>query len=43
MKARAEKAAHIQEQPPEQQTLENNDDDDETIDRELEIVQQKIQ
>jgi hypothetical protein len=35
MKARVEKAAHIQEQPTEQQTHEN-DDDDETIDRELE-------
>jgi hypothetical protein len=42
MKARAEKTAHIQEQPAEQQTLENGDDDDETIDRELERVQQKI-
>jgi hypothetical protein len=42
MKARAEKAAHIQEQPPEQQTLENDDDDDETIDKELDRVQQKI-
>jgi hypothetical protein len=42
MKARAEKIAHIQEQPAEQQTLENDDDDDETIDRELERVQQKI-
>jgi hypothetical protein len=41
MKARAEKAAHIQEQPTEQQTHEN--DDDETIDKELERVQQKIQ
>jgi hypothetical protein len=44
MKARAEKAAHIQEQPAEQQTHENDDDDDdETIDKELERVQQKIQ
>jgi hypothetical protein len=43
MKARAEKTAHIQEQPAEQQTLENDDDDDEAIDRELERVQQKIQ
>jgi hypothetical protein len=34
MKARAEKAAYIQEQPIEQQTHEN-DDDDETIDKEL--------
>jgi hypothetical protein len=40
MKARAEKAAHIQEQPAEQQTHENNgDDDDETIDKELERVE----
>jgi predicted ribosome quality control (RQC) complex YloA/Tae2 family protein len=43
MKARAEKIAHIQEQHAEQQTLENDDDDDQTIDRELERVQQKIQ
>jgi DNA repair exonuclease SbcCD ATPase subunit len=44
MKARAEKTAHIQQQPTEQQTHENDDDDDdETIDRELERVQQKIQ
>jgi hypothetical protein len=42
MKARAEKAAHIQEQSAKQQTHEN-DDDDETIDKELERVQQKIQ
>jgi FtsZ-binding cell division protein ZapB len=42
MKARAEKAAHTQEQPAEQQTFENVDDDDDTIDRELERVQQKI-
>jgi DNA repair exonuclease SbcCD ATPase subunit len=42
MKARAEKTAHTQEQPAEQQTFENVDDDD-TIDRELERVQQKIQ
>jgi DNA repair exonuclease SbcCD ATPase subunit len=43
MKARAEKTAHIQEQPSEQQTHQNDDDDDDTIDRELERVQQKIQ
>jgi hypothetical protein len=43
MKARAEKAAHIQEQPIEQQTYEHDHDDDETIDKELERVQQKIQ
>jgi hypothetical protein len=43
MKARAEKAAHIQEQPTKQQTHENDDDDDETINKELERVQQKIQ
>jgi hypothetical protein len=43
MKARAEKIAHIQEQPTEQQIHENDDDGDETIDRELERVQQKIQ
>jgi uncharacterized protein (UPF0305 family) len=43
MQARVEKTAHIQEQPTEQQTHENDDDGDETIDRELEIVQQKIQ
>jgi FtsZ-binding cell division protein ZapB len=43
MKAKAEKIAHIQEQPTKQQTHENDDDDDETIDRELERVQQKIQ
>jgi hypothetical protein len=42
MKARAEKAVHIQEQPAEQQTHENDDDDDETIDKEVERVQQKI-
>jgi hypothetical protein len=42
MKARAEKATHIQEQPTEQQTHEDDDDDDETIDKELERVQQKI-
>jgi hypothetical protein len=41
MKARAEKAAHIKEQPTEQQTHEN-DDDDKTIEKELERVQQKI-
>jgi hypothetical protein len=39
MKERAEKAVHIQEQLAEQQTHEN---DDETIDKELERVQQKI-
>jgi hypothetical protein len=38
MRARAEKTAHIQEQPTEQQTHENVDDDDDTIDRELERV-----
>jgi hypothetical protein len=45
MKARTKKAAHIQEKPTEQQTHENDDDDDddETIDKELETVQQKIQ
>jgi hypothetical protein len=43
MKARAEKTAHTQEQPAEQQEFENVDDDDDTIDRELERVQQKIQ
>jgi hypothetical protein len=43
MKERAEKVAHIQEQPTEQQTHEIDDDDDETIDKELERVQQKIQ
>jgi hypothetical protein len=43
MKARAEKIAHIQEQPSEQQMHQNDDDDDGTIDRELERVQQKIQ
>jgi hypothetical protein len=43
MKARADKTAHIQEQPTEQQTHENEDDDDETIDKELERVHQKIQ
>jgi chromosome segregation ATPase len=42
LKARAEKTTHILEQPTEQQTHEN-DDDDETIDKELERVQQKIQ
>jgi DNA repair exonuclease SbcCD ATPase subunit len=42
MKARAEKTAHTQEQPTEQQEFENVDDDDDTIDRELEMVQQKI-
>jgi hypothetical protein len=43
MKARAEKTTHIQEQPTEQQMHENVDDDDNTIYRELERVQQKIQ
>jgi hypothetical protein len=43
MKARAEKTAHTREQPTEQQEFENVDDDDDTIDRELEMVQQKIQ
>jgi hypothetical protein len=45
MKARAEKTAHIQEQPSKQQIHQNDDDDDDddTIDRELERVQQKIQ
>jgi hypothetical protein len=43
MKARAEKTAHIQEQPAEQQMHENVVDDDDTIDRDLERVQQKIQ
>jgi thiamine kinase-like enzyme len=43
MKARAEKTAHTQEQHVQQQTHENVDDDDDTIDRELERVQQKIQ
>jgi hypothetical protein len=43
MMARAEKTAHTQEQPAEQQEFENVDDDDNNIDRELEIVQQKIQ
>jgi hypothetical protein len=43
MKARAEKTPHTQEQPAEQQEFENVDDDDDTIDRELEMVQQKIQ
>jgi hypothetical protein len=42
MKARAEKTAHIQEQPTEQQAHENDDDDDETIDKELERVQQNV-
>jgi hypothetical protein len=42
MRARAEKTAHIQEQPTEQQIHKNEDGDDETIDRELERVQQKI-
>jgi hypothetical protein len=43
MKARAEKTTHTEEQPVEQQTHEDIDDDDDTIDRELERVQQKIQ
>jgi hypothetical protein len=43
MKARAEKTTQTQEQPAEQQEFENVDDDDNTIDRELEMVQQKIQ
>jgi DNA repair exonuclease SbcCD ATPase subunit len=43
MKARAEKTSRTQEQPAEQQTFENVDDDDDTIDKELERVQQKIQ
>jgi hypothetical protein len=43
MKARAEKTAQTQEQLVEQQTHENIDDDDDTIDKELERVQQKIQ
>jgi DNA repair exonuclease SbcCD ATPase subunit len=43
MKARGEKTAHTQDQPAEQQTHENVVDDDDTIDRELERVQQKIQ
>jgi DNA repair exonuclease SbcCD ATPase subunit len=42
MKARAEKTAHAQEQPAEPQEFKNVDDDD-TIDRELQMVQQKIQ
>jgi hypothetical protein len=42
MKARAKKTPHIQEQPTEQKKHENDDDDDETIDKELERVQQKI-
>jgi hypothetical protein len=43
MKARAEKTAHIQEQPAEQQEHENVDADDDSIDRELAMVHQKIQ
>jgi hypothetical protein len=43
MKARADKTAHTQEQPAEQQEVENVDDDDDAIDRELAMVQQKIQ
>jgi hypothetical protein len=43
MKARAEKIAHTQEQPAEQQQFENVDDDDDAIDREIAMVQQKIQ
>jgi chaperonin cofactor prefoldin len=42
MKARAEQTAHTQEQPAEPQEFENVDDDD-TIYRELQMVQQKIQ
>jgi hypothetical protein len=42
MKARAEKTAHTQEQPVEQQAHEDINDDDDTIERELERVQQKI-
>jgi hypothetical protein len=40
MKARAEKTAHIQEQPAEQQEFGNvnDDDDDDAIDRELAMV-----
>jgi hypothetical protein len=40
---KSRKTAHTQEQPAEQQEFENVDDDDNTIDRELEMVQQKIQ
>jgi hypothetical protein len=43
MKARAEKRAHIKEQPAEQQEFENVDDDDDAIDRQLAMVHQKIQ
>jgi hypothetical protein len=43
MKARAENIAHTQEQPAEQQEFENVDDGDDAIDRELAMVQQKIQ
>jgi hypothetical protein len=43
MKARAEKTAHVQEQPAEQQEFENVDGDDDSIDRELAMVHQKIQ
>jgi chromosome segregation ATPase len=43
MKARVEKTAHTQEQPAEQQEFENVNDDDNTIDKELEMVQRKIQ
>jgi predicted nucleic acid-binding Zn-ribbon protein len=43
MKARAEKTAHIQEQPAKQQEFENVDDDDGSIDRQLAMVHQKIQ
>jgi hypothetical protein len=42
MKARAEKTAHIQEQPSEQQTHQNDDDDDDTIDWELESSTEDI-
>jgi hypothetical protein len=40
MKARAEKTAHIQEQPAEQQEFENVDDDDDAIDRQLAMVRE---
>jgi hypothetical protein len=45
-KSRAEKTAHTLEQLAEQDAHENDDDDDdddEAVDRELEMVQQKIQ
>jgi hypothetical protein len=38
MKEKAEKTAHIQEQPAEQQEFENVNDDDDDIDRELAMV-----